>query len=83
MFEAELTTLVPFTLKLYVAAPEGEAVNVTALPAQIVLSASLLEMVAVIAGFTVMVMPVLVETQPAVEVMVTLTTSPLFRVLVV
>ena len=83
MFEAELTALVPFTLKLYVAAPEGNAVNVTALPAHIMLSASLLEIVAVIAGFTVIVIPALVATQPVIEVMVTLTTSLLFRVLVV
>ena len=64
-------------------APAGLAVNVTALPEQMVLSASLLERVATTAGFTVMVMPVLVPAQPAEEVTITETTSLLFNVLVV
>jgi hypothetical protein len=83
VFDAALTALTPFTRKSYVAAPAGKAVKVTEPPAQIVLSASLLESVALTAGFTVIVMPALVFAQPAAEVIVTLTTSPLFNVLVV
>ena len=77
VFEAELNTLDPFTRKSYVVAPDGVAVKVTELPAQIVLSASLLTKLAIGSGFTVVVMPVLVPTRPVAVVMITSTTLPL------
>jgi hypothetical protein len=64
-------------------APEGEAVNVMLLPAQIVLSASLLTMLATGKGFTVVVMPELTTVHPAAFVTPTVTTWPFNNVLVV
>ena len=64
-------------------APEGVAVNVTELPAQIMLSASLLTRLATGSEFTVVVMPELVLVQPAAVVMITSTTLPLVNALVV
>ena len=77
VFDAELTALTPLTRKLYVAAPAGKAVKVTEPPAQIVLSASLLERVALTAGLTVIVMSVVVVLQPDAVVTITSTWSPL------
>jgi hypothetical protein len=73
VFDAALTALTPFTRKSYVAAPAGKAVKVTEPPAQIVLSASLLESVALTAGLTVMVMSPVVALQP--DAVVTITST--------
>ena len=58
-------------------------VKVTEVPAQIVLSPSLLVRLATGRGFTVVLMPALVTVQFAAEVTVTVTTSPLLNPLVV
>ena len=82
MFDAVFWTVDPPTLKLYVAAPSGVAVNVTLAPEQIVLSESLLVRLTTGLGLTVVVIVLLVDEQVLELVTTTRTPWPFSNVLV-